>query len=191
MEDAKVLISIPTRGEMQAATTAWLLRNLAANIAVDLVITPHPLEFARNQQVWRFLESDCTHLFTLDADCIPPERCVQKLLAYDLPVVVAPHASVINGETGIVALDRVKGGYRQHRPMEGLQRCDVVGGSGLLVRRDVLETLGPPWFHFEMNEHGLMERGEDFYFSERLTAAGYDIWVDFDLTARHRVGVVV
>lgn len=176
---------------MRAETVSWLLRNLAPNVGIDLVVTPHPLEFARNQQVHRFLESNFTHLFTLDSDCVPPDGCVERLLAYDLPVVVAPHASLINGERGIVALDRAPGGYRQHQPMKGLQRCDVVGGSGIMVRRDVLETLGPPWFEFEMDERGLLTRGEDFHFCERLAAAGYEVWVDFDLVQRHMVRVEV
>ena len=90
-----------------------------------------------------------------------------------------------------MALDRMEDGYRQHYPMAGLQRCDAVGGSGLLIRRDVLEKIGPPWFMVEYGADGRLALGEDFFFSERLAAAGYDIWVDFDLTQRHRVGVII
>lgn len=193
VEQNRVAISIPTRGDFRAETVEWLLRaytQLAPNVEVHIVNTPYPLPHARNEQVHRFLASSCTHLFTLDSDCIPIDGTVQRLLAYDLPVVVAPHASIINGEHGVVALDRVPNGYRQHHPMTGLQKCDAVGGSGLLIRRDVLETMGPPWFMFEFDASGRLSLGEDFYFSERLTKLGIDIWVDFELVQRHRVGVI-
>ena len=187
----KVAISIPTKGHVRAETMAWVLRRANAGCDVQLVVTPLPLPHARNAQVHRFLASDCTHLFTLDSDCVPPEDAIEKLLAYDLPVVVAPHASIIDGETGIMALDRVPGGYRQHHPMSGFQRCDAVGGSGLLIRRDVFDAIPSPWFMFEFDERGLLSRGEDFYFCEKLAAAGIEIWVDFGLVQRHHVGTVV
>lgn len=185
---------MPTRGEIRAETAEWMLRaftQLAPNVEVHIVNTRLPLPHARNEQVYRFLASPCTHLFTLDSDVVPQDGTVQRLLAYDLPVVVAPHASVIRGEHGVMALDRVEDGYQQHRPMTGLQRCDAVGGSGLLVRRDVFETLGPPWFMHEYDAGGRLVLGEDFYFCERLAANGYEIWVDFDLVQRHRVGMVI
>lgn len=190
----RVAISIPTRGDLRAETVEWLLRaytQLAPDVEVHIVSTPLPLPHARNEQVHRFLASSCTHLFTLDSDCIPQDGTIQKLLARDLPVVVAPHTSIINNEWGILALDRAPGGYAQHRPMTGFQRCDAVGGSGLLIRRDVLQRLAPPWFMFEFDDQGRLSRGEDFHFSERLALAGYEIWVDFDLVQNHRVGLVV
>jgi GT2 family glycosyltransferase len=179
---------------LRAETVEWILQTyteMAPGVEVHIVNTPLPLPHARNMQVHRFLKSSCTHLFTLDSDCIPKPGTIQKLLARDLPVVVAPHATVVGEEVGVMALDRVPDGYRQHRPMSGFQKCDAVGGSGILVRREVLEELGPPWFMFEYDQNGLLSKGEDFYFSDRLKAAGYEIWVDFALTQRHRVGVVV
>jgi len=85
-----------------------------------------------------------------------------------------------------MACDHDESGYKQHYPMEGLQRVDAVGGTGVLVRRDVLESLTPPWYMDEYDDNGLMDCGEDFYFSRKLTDAGYEIWADFGLVQAHR-----
>lgn len=178
-----VLVSVVTRGEISADTCYWLIY---CGCSVDIVATPLPLVHARNLAVKRFLESGCSHMYTLDSDCVPAPNTISRLLSYSLPVVSSPHACIINGERGVMACDKTDSGYVQHHPMEGLQKVDAVGGSGILVRRSVLETLGPPWFMQEYDSDGLLALGEDFYFCERLREAGYEIWADFDLTQAHR-----
>lgn len=190
--ESKVAISLPTKGNIRAETVLWILRTKeAVNCEVHIINTPLPLPHARNLQINAFLKSDCTHLFTLDSDCVPQEDTLLKLLKYDLPIVVSPHASVINGERGVMALDKVRNGYKQHYPMSGLQKCDAVGGSGLLVKRNVIEAINPPWFMFEFDKNGLLSLGEDFYFSNKVIKAGFDIWVDFNLVQNHIVSIMV
>lgn len=177
-----------TKGSMRAETSAWIVRavvQLAPNVEYDPIIDPRPLEHARNLQVHRFLASACTHLFILDSDCVPAERTVEKLLALELPIVTAPHLTMVNGEVGPMVVDRVAGGYRQHHPLEGLQKVDACGGSGLLIAREVFEKLGPPWFRFRYDSNGLLCGGEDFYFCERAYNAGYEVWADCDLIQTH------
>ena len=181
-------ISVVTKGSIRAETTQWLLRafvQLAPQVEVDIVCDPRPLEHARNMQVHRFLKTEYTHLFLLDSDCVPPDRTVEKLLALDLPIVTAPHLTEVKGEIGPMIVDRAPGGYRQHLPIEGLQKVDACGGSGLLIIREVFEKLGPPWFRFVMDDQGLLCQGEDFYFCERAYQAGYEVWADCDLIQTH------
>ena len=191
----KVLISTPTKKNINARTADWRLREVmrlvqqpGIDVAVDTVITRKPLQHARNMQVWRFLETNCTHLFLLDSDCVPQENTIARLLAYDMPIISAPHESEINGEKGLMVVDRVKDGYAQHHPVEGLQGPDVrVGGGGLLMARDVFEALEPPWFVCEYNNRGELTLSEDFYFCEQALAAGYEIWAQCDLAQQHIV----
>ena len=176
---------------MRAETVAWLLGafvQMAPDVEWLPVVDRRPLEHARNLQVLRFLETRCTHLYLLDADCLPQDGTVQRLLAHGLPIVAAPHATRIGNETGLMVLDSANGqGYVQHRPTEGLQRVDAVGASGLLIRRDVFERLGPPWFACEYDERGLLSRSEDFGFCERAREAGYEIWCDCEMAQVHFV----
>lgn len=181
-------ISVATKGSIRAETVQWILRafiQLKPAVEIDIVNDPRPLEHARNLQVHRFLETTCTHLFILDSDCIPPDRTVEKLLSLELPIVTAPHLTEVNGEVGPMVVDRAPGGYIQHRPFVGLQKVDACGGSGLLIIREVLEKLGPPWFRFRYDSNGLLCGGEDFYFCERASDAGYEIWADCDLIQTH------
>ena len=187
-------ISIPTRGTVRAETMEWTLRAfvaLAPDVQVDIVSGPFPLEHARNVQAQRFLASPSTHLFLLDSDCVPQEGTVQKLLAYELPIVAAPHATVIKGEVGVMAVERRNGHYVQHRPMTGLQKVDAVGGSGLLIERRVLESYGPPWFRCEYDSGGMLSKSEDFWFCERVREHGFEVWADFGLVQQHIKEVAV
>lgn len=184
-----VYLSCPTKRNISAATSVWLVQEMLRlpGSVYRPVIDVRPLDHARNRMVHEFLSSDCTHLFTFDSDCVPVVGTVERLRAYDLPFISAPHECTINGERGIMAVDwsDEHGGYRQHHPMQGLQRCDAVGGSGLMIRRDVFEAIQPPWFAMTLGADGLLAKGEDFYFCEKLRANGYDIWADFGLTQRH------
>jgi len=184
---------VATKGTLRAETATWLLRafvQLAPQVEVEIVSTPKPLQHARNEQVERFLSSRCTHLFILDSDCIPQEHTVQQLLAYNLPIVAAPHPTVVGKEMGLMVLDRAPRGYVQHRPFTGLQGPNVVVGcAGLLIRRDVLETLGP--FTCQYDAQGRLVRSEDFDFCERAHDAGYEIWAACDLFQQHVVSLVI
>lgn len=191
---ARVCISTPTKGYLRAETSDWRLRafaQLAPDVEVHTVITPKPLEHARNEQVLRCLASACTHLFLLDADCVPQERTIQKLVAYDLPIVAAPHPTLVNGEVGLMVLDKADRGYVQHRPLTGLQRVDAVGAAGLLIQRSVLETLTRLWFRCLYDEDGLLILSEDFYFCEKAIEAGFEIWAQCDLAQQHQCEITL
>lgn len=190
LELPKVCISTPTKRQIHIAVSDWRLRaftQMAPNVVVQSVVTHKPLCHARNEQVLRFLATDCTHIFLLDSDCVPQEGTVQKLLAYDMPIISAPHPSIVRDELGLMILDRNPDGvgYVQHRPMRGLQKVDAVGGAGLLIMREVLERLGPPWFLFLYDERGLLSKSGDFYFCDKAMATGYEIWAQCDLAQVH------
>lgn len=184
----RVTISIPTRGSVRAETMEWTLRAfvaLAPDVQVDIVSENVPLEHARNVQAQRFLVSASTHLFLLDADCVPQEGTIEKLLTYELPVVAAPHPTYKGAERLVMALVRRNGHYEAYTPPVGLQRVDAVGGSGLLIQRRVLESYGPPYFRCEYDDQGMLSKSEDFWFCERAKEQGFEVWADFGLVQQH------
>jgi len=191
---SRVCISIATKGYIRAETVEWLLAEfvrLAPNVEVHIVCTRKPLMHARNEQVWRFLAGRCTHLFILDSDCLPQPDTIRRLLAYGKPIISAPHSCLINGERGLMVVDPAPNGkgYVQHYPLRGLQGPNVrVGCGGLLIAREVFETLEPPWFKFEYDRRGCLKKGEDFHFCEKALAAGYEIWAQCDLWQKHWCG---
>ena len=188
MPTSKICISIPCKGTIRAETMEWTLRafvELAPDVRVDIVSENVPLEHCRNIQAQRFLASDCTHLFLLDADCVPQQGTIQKLLSYELPIVAAPHPTRKGAERLVMALVRSNGHYASHLPTLGLQKVDAVGGSGLLIERSVMEEYGPPWFRCEYDERGFLHRSEDFWFCERAIERGHEVWADYGLVQQH------
>ena len=189
----RVCISIATKGTIRAQTVVWLLQSftqLAPDVEVQIVADSMPLQHARCEQVQRFLASRCTHLFLLDSDCVPQASTIQKLLAYDLDIVAAPHPAIKGKEIGLMVLDRKEDGtgYVQHRPLEGIQGPDVVVGcAGLLIKRSVFEIVKDPWFTCRYNQQGFITATEDFDFCDRAHAAGIHVWADCDLAQSHLV----
>ena len=66
---------------------------------------------------------------------------------------------------------------------EDLLECDGVGGGCLLVHRQVLDAIEPPWF--EYNKGTFV--GEDFYFCRKVQAAGFKIFVDPGVICGHKM----
>ncbi len=188
----RVCISIVTKGTLRAETVEWLLRTfvqLAPKVEVQIVNDARPLEHARNEQVHRFLASECTHLFLLDSDCVPQNGTIQNLLTLQRPVAAAPHPTQKGTEIGLMILDKEGDAYVQHRPWTGLQKVDAVGTAGLLIAREVFDKFGPPWFRCEYNSAGLLVKSEDFWFCDRVVETGLEIWADCNLAQNHMVTV--
>jgi len=166
---------------------------LRPNVEIQTVVTPKPLQHARSEQVAQFLESQCTHLYILDGECVPKDRTVQRLLDHDLPFVAAPHRANLNGRIVTMVMDRMigQGNYRFHRPLTGLQGPDVlVGCAGMLIHRSVFEKVGP-WFRCTYDERGMLIDTEDFDLCHRWHGVGGEVWVDCALVQKHVVERVI
>lgn len=200
--DKRVLISIPTKGEIRAETVGWLLKfvkhahkkGIAAG--TQIVVSPYPLDHMRNKQVKGFLETDYTHMFLLDADCEPPEDCVEKLLEHDLDIVAAVAPGVVEGNIVFTAavIDEEADGpfkYKMHSPRsphlpKGLQEIDACGATGVLIKREVLEKMSYPWFKTLVSPDGeTIRSGEDFFFCAKAKEVGFKVYADFDIVQRH------
>lgn len=190
---ASVLIAVANKGTVRAETMMWALRafsQLAPHAVVYAEPHPQTLQHVRSLHRVYFLQSQCTHMFILDSDCVPQDRTIQQLLAYDLPFISAPHMTVRGSEVGMMVLDRAKESYVQHHPTEGLQGPDVVVGcAGMLLRRDVLEKVGP--FFCRYNEEGKLTKTEDFDYCDRAHALGYEVWAACDLVQQHKLVLTV
>lgn len=71
--------------------------------------------------------------------------------------------------------------------MKPLAPHEVSGDAGMLIRRRVLEKVGPPWY--ERLVSGALGGSEDRYFCQKLKDAGFTVWVDCDNPIGH-IGVV-
>jgi GT2 family glycosyltransferase len=64
-----------------------------------------------------------------------------------------------------------------------LFKIDGCGMHFVMIRRDVLEAIDPPWFQYTV-----AGAGEDFAFCRKVRAAGFDIYADLSVYSGHIVG---
>jgi hypothetical protein len=212
-EPVKVLIGLPTMGNIHTflflVIVQWLVKALNENtmgISVYPTMSVQPVDNARNEIVETFLKSDCTHLFFIDSDTIPPEDAIEKLLALD--------ADIASGITPIIELDQNRindssGFYKRSnvlgmdnellQPNTGIHDMKAAGGSCLLIKRKVLEELSTPAFRFiykDCHPEGVSFAGkkdmmsEDYYFCAKALGKGFTLKCDTSIMCRHQKSVL-
>jgi hypothetical protein len=69
-------------------------------------------------------------------------------------------------------------------PSSGLVQLAAGGAAGMLIRRDVLEAIEPPWFEYT-------DRSEDIVFCEKAQAAGFTLYGDLGAHLGHITTAIV
>lgn len=198
--DKRVLISIPTAADIRAETVGWTVRTIlhahekGYHAGLSLSVSSYPIDFIRNSQVIDFLGTSYNYLFLLDSDCLPTDDCIDKLLAYDLDIVSSVAPGMIEAGLVYTAAQRVReSGDHQFRMFsttspdlpKGLQEVDGVGSTGILIKRNVFETIPYPWYKVVVEEDHTIVSGEDFYFCTRAKEYGFKVYADYDLRQKH------
>lgn len=129
-----------------------------------------------------------THIYFMDYDVVPPNGTLHKLLRHNLPIV----AGIYPMNTGEPSWSFKTGnGWQSKKDLLGnkLIKVTAVGGSTLLVKREVFEKIERPWFKIEYkaidDEGKCYDLGEDEYFSKKAIEAGYDLMVDPTIICKH------
>ena len=143
----------------------------------------------RSTFAWSALkDSDVTHLYFIDSDVAPPPDTLQKLVDYDLPIVAGIYPMMANEKAWSFKTGDKWQPYKVSL-CSGLIKASCVGGSTLLVKREVFEKVERPWFKITyraIDENGrCYDEGEDEYFSRIVQEAGYTIMVDPTIICKH------
>lgn len=139
MMQHKLVTLIPTRGLIMTETLWALFGELAANMQSPVVIPTHdmPLPASRNYLVETALKDDWwTHALLLDDDVILPKGWLKEALKLNVDVAVAdyPMQGKVNGQhCGTIVHDK-----------DG--SIAFAGLGAVLVKREVFEKMGHPWF---------------------------------------------
>lgn len=141
---------------------------------------------ARNTLAKLVLENGHDWLWFMDDDHVFDPEMLNRLLAHDLPLVTpicltrqAPFRPVQytekNPEADKVYLPVPLDVMKQ---TGGLVELEAGGCAGMLIRREVLEAIEPPWFIHA-------DRSEDIIFVEKAKEAGFKLVCDLTCRLGH------
>lgn len=180
-------------------------------IAVTIFRPPRPLpvDVARTFLTQQVLEGDYDYLWFTDQDAAYLPPTLERLLAWDLPIVGA--LCMIRASTWCapmvfkgqrepdsdyykMSVDEVYNFLHTYAdvetnnpqciepvPVDSLFECDFTGCHCVLIKREVLEALEPPWFSGRPGQ-------EDKYFYLKAKEAGFSTFVDFSTFVGHVTG---
>lgn len=151
----------------------------------ELRYYPADLAKCRNDICSNALRDGCTHILMLDTDQVYQDKNLAKrLLAHKKDIVGGkvyrrwpPFDPIANRNGKRVPDDEIEAG--------GLIPVDTTGTGCLLIRTSVLVDLDYPWFEFERDSSGNVITGEDISFCRKAKAAGFEIYVDADVSIDH------
>jgi len=146
---------------------------------------------ARNDLCHQTLRDGHSHLWFMDDDHAFPPQMLNKLLAHDKPLVSPICLTRVHPFKPVQYTERNEDNALQYLPIplskadtDGLVEIQAGGCAGMLIRRDVLEAIEPPWFEYA-------DRSEDIIFCEKAKAAGFDLYADLSLRLGHVTTAVV
>ena len=189
----RIAILIPARGQMEVATAFDLVAMCAYTIKttkhdIDLFTSSGTLIFdQRNKLVETALENKADYLLFVDADMRFPKDTLKILMAHDKDIIgvnattrsepVKPTAKnfIVNEDQSVDWLPI----YSNAR--SGIEKADGIGCGVMLVKTKVFKEMEEPYFYFEQLGNNKI-LGEDIYFCIKAKDAGFDTWLDHDLS---------
>lgn len=146
---------------------------------------------ARNDLAAMTIDGGHDWLWFMDDDHAFPPSLLNRLLTHDRPLVVPVCLTRVAPFVPVTYTERDPDAEFQYLPLpldtlptDGLVELQAGGCAGMLIRREVLEAIEPPWF-----EYG--DRSEDIVFCEKAKAAGFEIFADLGARLGHITTAVV
>ncbi|MEK6882016.1 MAG: glycosyltransferase [Nanoarchaeota archaeon] len=193
----KILICIPSiRGTLVIPLVHVLLawkQDPRYDVTLYTPMNLFPLDNARNRCVKEFLEMDYDYLFFIDDDIVPPLDALHKLISSDKDIIGAVAFSM-RSEDGLDFPYPVTLKYNENKeyilfipkPATGIHEVDATGGASILYKRRVFEhpMMECP-YSFKYHRDGTLALTCDFVVHQKAQAAGFKIYIDFDLLCSH------
>lgn len=193
--NTKILIGIPTNRMIQPQMMMSLVEMIQDSKELDtkVILADKGYTIAENRNYLgiQTLKGGYSHLMMIDDDMIFPPDTLKRMISHDKDFVgvlansrTLPPMSMVTqfNQEEIPIEDRLLG--RQEFPKE-LFKCKAVGGAVLLIKSDVFNKIGKPWFSNEVAENGLNKLGEDYWFCREVERAGIDMWIDPTIKIGH------
>jgi hypothetical protein len=183
----KIFLRIPAVDTVDREMTRWLVwyARQRPEDDIDIHVGPLGVPLNRDQICELFLLSDCTHLWMLDSDTIPPRSL--SLLDHEVGCVNGIYQMFAPAGPRWDVMHKTPTGYafRKKWPSEKIFPADAVGTGCMLLTRAMVEAIAQPRFEVTFNGSMLYPNGEDFTFCEKVIAAGEQVFVDPNYRCDH------
>lgn len=173
---------------------------IAAQGPVILNMPYQRTDLARNRASMELLKGNFTHLLMMDIDHVHPADIIQRLARW---VVKDPKKYQVVGGLNFrrsepydpcaykIGQDGSMYTIAWEKEDEILE-VDRLGTGSILIAREVLETIPPPWF---VNDYSQAWRdawpGEDIGFNKKCQESGIKMWVDLTVTSPHITPAII
>ena len=125
----------------------------------------------------------------MDDDHAFSPSMLTKLLAHGEKLVMPICLTRVHPFAPVQYVEKI--GEAQYLPIKlsdaetkGLVEVQAGGCAGMLIHRDVIETIEPPWFEYT-------DRSEDIVFCEKARANHFKLYADLEVTLGHITTAVV
>lgn len=179
----RIAVVVPSGAQMEARFVVALvsLFQFSERSGHDLVIiNPQSSLIAtgRNIGVTEALKRNVDYILFLDSDMVFPHTLLESLLHTQRRVVGATYVKrhlptqFVHHETD-----------DKQAPFlgEGVREVARLPTGAMLVKAEVFEAIGMPYFRCDYLEDGT-ELGEDYWFCDKVREAGYKVYLDADVS---------
>jgi hypothetical protein len=173
-----IVVATPTRDTVTAGFCGDLVKLCRRHPDLKFAaVTGIYIANLRNMAVNLARQVGASHVLFIDSDMRFPEDTVDRLLAADKDIVASNCIMRTMPEWWVA---RKNGAMVSSYGKSGLEDVDTVGCGVMLIKLSVFDRLPSPWFSTPFN--GSDHTGEDVYFCQQARIAGFDIWIDHDLS---------
>jgi len=191
----RVAICIPSRGDMMIGTAFDLAtmcgydsRFRADGDQAIYTVAGTLIFDQRNKLAEAALSEGADYVLWVDADMRFPKNTIERLISSDKDIV-GVNATTRTKPVGPTAKNLTIDYEKKENhwtPVDsknktGIEKVTAIGCGVMLVKRKVFEGTPKPWFFFHELPGGKI-LGEDVHFCVAAHDAGFEIWVDHDLS---------
>lgn len=187
----KLSVCVPCRDMMHSAFSFDLCKLLEYNAVVGIETTIHfhvgtLIVNQREQLVQMAFDAGSTHILWLDSDMMFPADTAHQLLKHQKPIVAANYVTRQYPHKTVAYTDKTDwSSYLLNSvAQQDLIAVDAVGMGCVLTETAVFKKLSKPYFKTSWSEQLQDHVGEDFNLCYDLTALGYEILIDNNVSLK-------
>jgi GT2 family glycosyltransferase len=137
----------------------------------------------RTELIKNALEEDVTHLLFIDTDMRFPMATLERLLAHDKDIVAVNYPTrKFPIQPVAFANDQTNDRVFTEKDSTGLESVASVGMGIMLIKASIFDKIKLPYFMIGFSAAHQEYTGEDIFFCRKVRAAGYEVFIDHDLS---------